>query len=86
MGFLSKSRHETPAKRGADELAQESNIAGGVQAQDGAAESPAEEPSKDILLQVPLTEVHKVTRWELLCLPARHPIVKLWLAPSCIED
>jgi hypothetical protein len=55
MGFLGKSRHETPAgsskKRGADE------IGGDVQA--GASEA-VEEPSKDILLQVPLTEVHKV--------------------------
>lgn len=77
MGLFSKK--ETPAKRGADEMAQpDGNAASASSVQavssppgpapggnaplhsNGSVVDASEEPIKDILLQVPLAELHKV--------------------------
>ena len=74
MGLFSKK--ETPAKRSADEMAQTTGEAGVSHSaptgaspagpshvgtpSEGAVVDASEEPIKDILLQVPLTELHQV--------------------------
>jgi hypothetical protein len=83
MGLFSKK--ETPAKRGADEMAQPDGNAAGPSSAPAVSSPPgpapggnapthsgtvvdaSEEPIKDILLQVPLAELHKVGAVLLLC-------------------
>lgn len=60
-------KSETPAKRGADDIAHQdaagpsgSSPAASGPSEQGNVVDTSEEPVKDILLQVPLAELHKV--------------------------
>lgn len=82
MGLFGK-KQETPAKRGAEDMAQPSADAAGpsgavtavsAPSQTGTTVDAAEAPSKDVLLQVPLAELHKVSQCHQDSLKSRRRI------------